>query len=97
MPSQSLQDGWAERWDEDALEIRVERSGLKLKKGANGYTIRYASSGYLVPIPPFDARRPCSHKDVCEFVEDIELAERLKRSGVWTELLAQFGVAWRKP
>lgn len=86
MPSEPLQDGWAERWDDDALEIRLERFGLKLKKGAN--TTRYASSGNRVSIPPFDARRPCSYKDVCEFVEDIELAERLKRSGVWTELRA---------
>jgi hypothetical protein len=87
MPGEPLQDGWAQRWDDDALEIRLERFGLKLKKGAKGYTIRYTRSGNLVLIPPFDARRPCSHKDVCEFVEDIELAERLKRSGVWTVLL----------
>jgi hypothetical protein len=88
LPREPLQDGLAERWHDDAVEIRLERFGLKLKKGANGYTIRYASSGNLVPVPPFDARPHCSHKDVCEFVEDIELAERLKRSGVWTELLA---------
>jgi hypothetical protein len=88
LPSEPLQDGWAERWDNDALEIRLERFGLRLKKGANGYTIHYASSGNPISIPPFDARRDCSHKEVCEFVEDLELAERLKRSGVWTELLS---------
>ena len=68
--------------------LGLERFGLRIKKGANGYTIHYASSGNPISIPPFDARRDCSHKDVCEFVEDLELAERLKRSGVWTELLS---------
>ena len=87
MPAEPLQDGWAERWDDDALDIRLERFGLRLKKGGNGYTIRYAGSGNSVSVPPFDARN-CSHNDVCEFVEDLELAERVKRSGAWTELLS---------
>jgi hypothetical protein len=80
LPDEPLMDGWGEKWDDDALAVRLERFGLKLKKSAKGYTVVKASTGNPVAFPTLGYEavdRP--HHDICNLLEDFELAEAVKR------------------
>jgi hypothetical protein len=81
MPDRPLENGWAQVWDDDALEYRLERFGLQLKKTSQGYNILNRSTGKHVSLPliGYEALHQL-RAEICEFIEDLELAETIKRS-----------------
>lgn len=85
LPAEPLRDGWGEKWDDDALELRFERFGLILKKNSRGYTVINASTGNPLTLPPIGYEAVDSSRgDICELIEDLELAEEAKRTQVQT-------------
>ena len=87
MPIEPLQDGWGEKWDDEALDYRLSRFGLRLQEKMEGYSVVFATSGN--PLSLLDMNYSgCSHNDVCDLVQDLELTERLKRSGLDVRLLS---------
>lgn len=80
LPAEPLQDGWGEKWDDDALELRFERFGLKFKKTSKGYSVIKDCTGKPLSLPLIGYEavdRP--RQDISELIEDLELAEVVKR------------------
>ena len=40
LPDEPLNNGWAHKWDDDALDYRFERFGLAPKRGSKGISDR---------------------------------------------------------
>lgn len=80
LPAEPLEDGWGDKWDNDALEYRFERFGLRLKNGSTGYSVINIRTGAIVSLPMIDYEAfNRSREEICELISDLESAEVMLR------------------
>ena len=80
LPDEPLTDGWADKWEEEALEFRFDRFGLALKRGPKGMTIVHSITRNVLELPELEFRAvDLSFSEVCDVLRDLEIAEILKR------------------
>ena len=80
LPDEPLTDGWANKWDDEALEYRFDRFGLGLNRGSKGMAIVHSVTRNVLELPELDFRAvDLSLKEMCDVLQDLEIAEILKR------------------
>nr|ALS91014.1 MetaGeneMark_Unknown Function [uncultured bacterium] len=80
LPDEPLVNGWAHKWDDDALDYRFERFGLALKRSLQGYSIVHATTENILTLQDIAYKAiDRSFSEICEVLQDLEIAEILKR------------------
>lgn len=86
LPEEPPIDGWSHKWDDEALDFRFDRFGLTLNRGLNGSSIVHSLTGNVLELPELDYKAlDLSFTEICEVLQDLEIAEILKRRRVDNE------------